>query len=190
MGRTEVGVTRSRPMLAIAVLALMAGSGSLPAQQAVGAVYGGVTDTDGNKLPGVTLTLTGFGELKIQTSDNLGDFRFLGLDPGVWSLEAKLDGFSTVDYSTINIEASRSTTLAIELTAAIEEVITVTAQSPLLDERKLSTGTTLRQVELDKLPVARDPWAVLTSRLACSSAGSTSAALKALSSRFFVVWPR
>lgn len=43
----------------------------------------------------------------------------------------------------------------------VEEMITVTSQSPLVDARAISTGTTIRQSELHKIPGARDPWAVL-----------------------------
>lgn len=39
--------------------------------------------------------------------------------------------------------------------------ITVTAESPLLDERRISTGATVTLTELDKVPTVRDPWAVL-----------------------------
>ena len=156
----KIGSGAVRVCFSAALLAAMAGS--LVAQQGAGGLYGAVTDPDGSMLPGVTLTLAGYGERKIQTSDELGQFRYLGLDPGIWALEAKLDGFSTVEYSTISIEASRSTTIAIELIAAFEDVISITAESPLLDERKISTGTSLRQIELEKLPMARDPWAVLT----------------------------
>ena len=99
-------------------LLLLAMAGSLAAQQGVGGLYGAVTDPDETSLPGVTLTLTGYGQRKIQTSDELGQFRYLGLDPGIWALEARLDGFSTVEYSTISIEASRSTTITVELSPA------------------------------------------------------------------------
>jgi Ca-activated chloride channel family protein len=45
---------------------------------------------------------------------------------------------------------------------AVEDVITVTAESPLLDERRISTGATIvSQEELEKIPTARDLWAVL-----------------------------
>jgi Ca-activated chloride channel family protein len=44
---------------------------------------------------------------------------------------------------------------------AVEDVITVTAESPLLDERRISTGAVVSQAELEKIPTARDPWAVL-----------------------------
>jgi Ca-activated chloride channel family protein len=44
---------------------------------------------------------------------------------------------------------------------AIDEVITVTAESPLLDERRISTGSTAAMAELAKIPTARDPTTVL-----------------------------
>ena len=47
--------------------------------------------------------------------------------------------------------------------SAIQECITVTAESPLLDERRISTGATVSQTELEKIPSSRDPWAVLQS---------------------------
>lgn len=39
----------------------------------------------------------------------------------------------------------------------------VTAESPLLDPRAVKTGATLTQEELEKIPTARDPWAILSS---------------------------
>jgi Ca-activated chloride channel homolog len=44
---------------------------------------------------------------------------------------------------------------------ALQEVITVTSESPLLDERRITVGTTVSQHDLDRLPTARDPWAIL-----------------------------
>jgi hypothetical protein len=38
----------------------------------------------------------------------------------------------------------------------------VTSESPLLDERKVSRGVSISQIELEKIPTARDPWAVVT----------------------------
>lgn len=35
------------------------------------------------------------------------------------------------------------------------------AASPVLDERRVSAGSTVSQAELEKIPTARDPWAVL-----------------------------
>lgn len=44
---------------------------------------------------------------------------------------------------------------------AVEDRITVTAESPLLDQRRISTGASVSQTALDKIPSAQDPYAVL-----------------------------
>ncbi len=44
-----------------------------------------------------------------------------------------------------------------------EESITVTSESPLLDERKISVGTMVTSVESESVPTARDPWVVAQS---------------------------
>jgi hypothetical protein len=101
------------------------------------------------------------GAIKVQVSDDRGQFRFLGLDPGNWRLEAKLDGFSMVEYPAIDIRIAHNTTVKIEMPGVVEEIVTVTSEGPLLDERKISQGTLLRQIELEAIPTARDPWAVI-----------------------------
>jgi hypothetical protein len=132
------------------------------AQPEVGALYGRVTDTQGVPLPGVSVSLDGLGATKTQVSDERGQFRFLGLDPGEWALAARLDGFSTVEYPDIDIRIAANTTVEIEMPGVIEEVILVTGESPLLDERKIAQGTLLRQIDLETIPTARDPWSQLT----------------------------
>lgn len=42
----------------------------------------------------------------------------------------------------------------------VEDMIVVTAESPLVDSRRISTGSTVSQTELEKIPTARNPWAV------------------------------
>jgi hypothetical protein len=141
-------------------LTLLLASGAL-AQQDVGALYGTVTDTAGVPLPGVSVSLDGMGALRVQVSDERGQFRFLGLDPGKWALEARLDGFSMVEYPAIDIRLAANTRVEIQMPAAVKEVVTVTSEGPLLDERRIAQGTLLRQVDLEVIPTARDPWAVV-----------------------------
>ncbi|HUP21339.1 MAG TPA: TonB-dependent receptor, partial [Thermoanaerobaculia bacterium] len=142
-------------------LALTFGSVALVAQAPTGNLFGTVADSGGQVLPGVTVTLTGVGAEKTQITDQQGQFRFLALDPGQYRLEAELEGFGGVEYPGITVSVNRNTTVPLTLTPAVEETITVTSESPLLDERKLQQGTTVSQVELEKIPTARDPWAIL-----------------------------
>jgi hypothetical protein len=152
-----------RRFLAVAAVLLLATAGTLYGQAQAGNLYGKVTDTEGNALPGATVTveLAAGGAEQLQVTDAQGSFRFLGLSPASYSLRASLDGFSTVEYPNIVINVGRNTSIEVQLAPAVEETITVTSESPLLDERKIVTGTTVSQVELEKIPSARDPWAVL-----------------------------
>ena len=45
--------------------------------------------------------------------------------------------------------------------ATVEETVTVTAETPIVDTKKLGTATNVGTDELYKVPQARDPWAVL-----------------------------
>lgn len=150
-----------RRFVAIAMVVLFGATGAVLAQEATGNLYAKVTDTEGAPLPGVTVTVTGPVGTRVLPTDGLGNIRFLKLDPGAYSLTAELEGFSTVEQPDIVIRIARNTEIEVQLSAAVEEVITVTSESPVLDERKLMTGTSVSQIELEKIPTARDPWAIL-----------------------------
>lgn len=150
-------------IVAVAAILALVGVGAASAQLQTGNLYGNVLDEQGAPLPGVTVTLTGQGAPQVQVTNAQGQFRFLGLSPGSYSLKAELEGFSTIEYPNIAINVGRNTEISVTLSSAVEDVITVTAESPLLDERKISTGATISHSELEKIPSARDPWAVLQS---------------------------
>ena len=153
--------TKWQRWLAIVVLLTLGSAGAGLAQEETGNIYGKVTDTGGAGLPGVSVEITGPGAPRQQLTDVQGNFRFLSLDPGLYALVAQLDGFSTVEYDNVTVNIGRNTQLEVQLSSAVEDVITVTTESPLLDERRLSSGTQISQVELEKIPTARDPWSLL-----------------------------
>lgn len=43
----------------------------------------------------------------------------------------------------------------------LAETITVTAESPLLDRKSISTGNTVSSAELERIPTVQDPWTIL-----------------------------
>ncbi len=146
----------------VAALLLLVTAGGAVAQLQTGNLYGTVKDVKGGgALPGVTVTLTGVGAPQVQVTNAQGQFRFLGLAPATYSLSAQLEGYSSYEQPRIDIAVGRNTTLEISLQGAIQETITVTTESPLLDERKISTGSTVSRTELEKIPTSRDPWAIL-----------------------------
>ncbi|HVT16456.1 MAG TPA: TonB-dependent receptor [Thermoanaerobaculia bacterium] len=147
--------------IAVAAILLLAGGGAAMAQLQTGNLYGKVLDQTGAALPGVTVTLDTGEAKQVQVTNAQGEFRFLGLAPSTYKLRAELEGFSSVEYPGIVINVGRNTQIEVTLNQAVEETITVTSESPLLDQRRISTGATVSQTELQKIPQNRDPWSVL-----------------------------
>ena len=67
--------------------------------QSTANLSGNVVSDEGNPLPGVSVTLTGPAGLEVRTTNDSGQFRFLGLAPGDYHLTARLIGFSDVNLS-------------------------------------------------------------------------------------------
>jgi hypothetical protein len=142
-------------------LALALGSVA-SAQISTGNIYGKVTDEQGGVLPGATITLTGatIGARTTISGPN-GDFRFLNLDPGNYTVSVSLTGFATTQRSVIvsagvNVEVAFTSKVA-----AVTETVTVSAETPVIDSKKTGTGTTVTRDELSMIPNSRDPWAFM-----------------------------
>ena len=132
------------------------------AQTASGNVYGVVNDESGAAVPGANITVKGVNTApKSTTSDASGNFRFINLDPGSYEMTVGLAGFSTVKRN-FSISTGQNLDLKYNLkVTTVEETITVTGEQPIVDTKKVGTGTTLTKEELSQIPNSRDPWAVL-----------------------------
>ena len=126
--------------------------GNEPGQQAqyvgpgsAAVLRGIVADEQGQPLPGVTVTISSRGgKPLVKMSNAQGLFLFDGLAAGSYDMKAELEGFSTIDYPGITLKVGQPSTVEIRLAAAVEDVITVTAETPMLDERKLSNSQTYK----------------------------------------------
>jgi hypothetical protein len=144
-------------VIAIAAILVLGAVAPAAAQEQTGNLFGTVKDTQGEALPGVRVEMTGIGAPRVQFTDSNGVFRFLNLDPGAYQLTASLEGFSTVEYPNVDVRVGRNTTLEVTVTPAVEEVITVTSESPLLDERKVARGARGRVTVRAVVPVSGHP---------------------------------
>lgn len=91
-----------------------------------GNLYGTVITNQGDALPGVLITLDSTVpypfEYVTNVTNAVGQFRFLCLPPGVYTVKAELEGFSTKVYPNIIINVTRNTTIQIVFEpAAVEE---------------------------------------------------------------------
>jgi Carboxypeptidase regulatory-like domain len=148
-------------MVAALLLALVAMSAY--GQYQTGNIYGRTIAKDGSVLPGVTVTLTGVGASQTTVSDPDGNFRFVNLSPGTYSLKAELSGMGSATREGLGVRVGASAEVDLTLNPSMAEAITVTAEAPLLDVRKSGTGASVERIELENIPTARDPWMVLQS---------------------------
>ncbi len=134
------------------------------AQSNTGQISGRVTDTSGAVLPGVIITLTGGSLLEAQTTvtAETGTFQFVGLLPGTYTMRYELSGFRTVLRETVPVQVGSNTTANAQLeVSALEETVTVSGESPVVDTKRVGTKTNFTQEQLQNIPSARDPWVML-----------------------------
>ena len=131
------------------------------AQTITGNIFGTVLGNDGAALPGVTVTLTGVGAPQTTVSDAQGQFRFINLSPGQYSIRAELAGYGTAQRTGVSVSLGRNADVTMTLNPSVSQTITVTAEAPLLDTRRTGTGATITEVELEEVPTARDPWVIM-----------------------------
>ena len=154
---------RCPPLTFLIVVFALLIAGSALAQYQTGNIYGKVVAKDGSILPGVTVSLTGVGAPQTGVTGPNGEFHFLNLAPGTYSLKAELSGYGAATRSGIGVRVGSNADITITMNPSVAESITVTAEAPLIDTRKSGAATNVTNVELQQTPQNRDPWAVLQS---------------------------
>jgi hypothetical protein len=111
-----------------------------------GAIEGKITDEELNVLPGAEIKLASpnmIGGARSKIADEYGKFRFVGLQPGTYSIEATLPGFAREKREGIRLFAGQTLTVDFALKLGkLEEKVTVVAESPLVDVKDSSVVTT------------------------------------------------
>lgn len=113
----------SRRALTLATVALLLFGTSALAQLQTGNLFGEITDNQGAALPGVTVTVMGGPAPQVEITDAEGRFRFMGLTPGRYELQAELEGFSTFVDPNVPITVGRNTSLALTMSPVVGNVI-------------------------------------------------------------------
>src|SRR5438477_5340610 len=150
--------------IVLALVAFFAASTLVTAQQQTGEIYGKATDTSGAVLPGVTVTLTAPNLLQPLTAvtSETGSYVFPRLEIGTYTVKFELTGFKTVVnqdiFVTVGFSAAVNAQMAI---STVQETITVTGASPIVDTKETGTKQTFTNELLQSIPSARDPWVIL-----------------------------
>src|SRR5262245_36978940 len=134
------------------------------AQQQTGEIFGKVTDQSGAMMPGVTVTVTGPVLLQPLTAvtSEAGTYQFPRLEVGAYTVRFELTGFKTVVSEGVRVTVGYNAQInAVLSVSTVEETITVTGQSPIVDTKETGTRQRFTNELLQNIPSARDPWVIL-----------------------------
>ena len=143
--------------VAALLFALSLSATSASAQSTSATLSGTVTDEQKAALPGVAVTVRNVqsGQLRSTTTDGRGAFQVVGLPPGRYELTAELSGFAKLVRTDIPLTVAQELTLPLSLKlAGLEEAVTVTAESPLVETTRSALGTTITTATIEELPIA------------------------------------
>ena len=148
---------RKLVLAGIAALACVAG---LPAAaQAQSAIAGVVKDTSGAILPGVTVEASSdvlIEKTRSVITDGEGAYRIVDLRPGTYAVTFTLPGFQTFKREALDLPANFTATINADMkVGALEESVTVSGASPVVDTSSNVKSQVLNREVLDAVPSAK-----------------------------------
>jgi hypothetical protein len=147
--------------LAGVVLALGVSTRPVMAQSAIA---GAIRDTTGAVMPGVTVEASSpslIEKSRTAVSDGAGQYRIIDLRPGVYTVTFTLTGFNTVIREGVVLPATFTATIDAEMrVGALEESVTVSGQTPVVDIQSAVQQQVLTQELLEAVPSGRNIWGV------------------------------
>lgn len=147
-GRTVAG--------ALVAAATVIGLAGAVRAQVVGAnLSGRIVDDGGGALPGVTVTITNKANGVAQTivTGPEGTYRAVALQPARYEIRAELTGFGTMAREIV-LTIGANATLDLKLgVAALQESITVTAETPIVEVARAAPTSTIVESQIQALPV-------------------------------------
>ena len=139
-----------------AVLILMAAVLLPSLAFAQGTLTGTVRDQSGGVLPGVTVEASSpalIEKVRTAVTDGAGQYRITGLNPGTYSLTFRLTGFNIVKREGIELSGTATLTIPVDMrVGALEETITVTGETPVVDVQTTQRETVLSADVIAAIP--------------------------------------
>jgi len=141
--------------LALVLISILSAAAPAIAQQGTAEIRGKVADAQGGIVPGVAIVVrnqnTGMFRETISNAD--GSYYVGGVTPGMYEITAELQGFRKYARRDIRLEVGRTTTVDVVLeVGSLEQEVTVTAETPLVDVTSKEVGGNITSRELTELP--------------------------------------
>jgi Carboxypeptidase regulatory-like domain len=127
-------------------------------------IAGTVKDVSGAILPGVTVEVTSpalIEKVRSAISDGSGQYQITQLRPGTYTVTFTLPGFTVVKREGVELTSDFTATINADMkVGAVEETITVSAESPIVDVSNITSRTVMTRDVLDAIPTGRNIQAV------------------------------
>ncbi len=145
-----------------------------------GQLSGVVTDDQGNPLPGASVTIESgalIGGPRTLLSNESGNFIFIQLRPGEYTVTCQMEGFQIVKNEKVRVSLDRTTQLIIQLQMAgeFQETVVVTGAAPVVDPTQTNVGTVYSETYLQETAIGsggRSYQSVLTQAGGVTGAGN------------------
>jgi hypothetical protein len=118
-----------------------------------------VKDTSGAVLPGVTVEAASpalIEKSRTVVSDGTGQYRFVDLKPGTYSVTFTLSGFNAFKRDGVELAGDFTATINADLkVGALEETITVSGESPILDVQSVQRQRVMTAEVVEAVPTGK-----------------------------------
>jgi hypothetical protein len=126
------------------------------AQVLYGSMVGNITDPNGGAVPNAAVTVMNqaTGVTTAGTTNTAGEYNFVALQAGTYSLKVSVSGFKTFEHRDLVVEANNITRTNVTLEVGnVQQAITVTGEAPVLETDRADTHADVGSTELGNLPV-------------------------------------
>jgi hypothetical protein len=156
-----MGTSRTASLVVVVVVAgsllvVPAGASAQVADSA--SIAGVVRDASGAVLPGVTVEAASpalIDKARNVVTDGQGLYRIVDLRPGTYTVTFTLPGFSTFRREGLELTTGFTAAVNAELrVGTVEETITVSGESPVVDISNVRQQTTMERETLEALPTS------------------------------------
>src|SRR6185369_500274 len=149
-------IDRARGALLVALVLVLLPSAAF----AQAAITGVVKDASGAVLPGVTVEAASpvlIEKVRTALTDESGQYRIVDLRPGTYTVTMSLTGFTTVKREGIELSGTFVATINGDLkVGSLEETITVSGESPIVDVQSTRSQTIIDKDVLAAIPSSRN----------------------------------
>jgi hypothetical protein len=142
--------------LSLCFLVMSAAGVTAAHAQSTATLSGTVKDPSGAVLPGAKITLhsVGTGADRVVTSDSAGDYAIPSLQPGEYTLMAKMAGFASYTIKSLVLQVDQKIQVGITMgLASAAETVQVEAGAPLIETGTITVGEVLDKQVVQEIPL-------------------------------------